>query len=188
MTKSYPDNGKILGIHLRKLCRQDLADMHRWLNSDFVSRWYGKKTYTHSEIIEKYGPHIEGATPVDPFLILNNKTPIGYIQVYKISAYPDYNFYLAADKRTVGIDMFIGERHYLYKGFGSAALRLFVAQIVFQREGIDQCIIGPEPTNKTAIRAYHKAGFQYFKTVQFPDQNHSECLMRIDRAMMVLSG
>ena len=35
-----------------------------------------------SEIIEKYGPHIEGATPVNPYLILDNETPIGYIQVY----------------------------------------------------------------------------------------------------------
>ena len=137
--------------------------------------------------MEKYGPRIEGTTLVDHYLIFDNEIPIGYIQVYKICAYPDYNDYIGADKRTAGIDMFIGERHYLNKGFGSGALHQFINQIVFQRQDIDQCLIGPEPTNKAAIRAYQKAGFQYFKTVQIPDQNRSEYLMRIDRAGMSFS-
>ncbi len=170
------------------MCQDDLANMRRWMNSDFINRWYGKQTYTHSEIMEKYGPRIEGATPIDPYIILHNEIPIGYIQVYKISAYPDYNDYSQTNTRTVGIYMFIDERHYLHKGYGSTALRLFVTQIVFQREDVDQCLIGPEPTNITAIRAYHKAGFKYFKTIYIPDQNHSEYLMRIDRTMMSLSG
>jgi len=188
MTRSYHDQGKNHRIHFRNLCLDDLAHLHRWLNLDFVSCWYGKRTYTYLEIKEKYEPRIKGETPVDPYLILCDDIPIGYIQAYKISALPDYNRYIQADEHTVGIDMLIGERTYLHKGFGSAALRNFVTHIIFQHADVDQCIIGPDPKNKAAIRAYHKAGFQYLKTIQIPDQDESEYLMRIDREMLAQTG
>jgi len=188
MTRSYHDHGKIDRINFRNFCWGDLAHLHRWLNLDFVKRWYGKRVYTYLEIKEKYGPRIEGATPIDPYLILSSEIPIGYIQTYKISAFPEYNRYIQTDEHTLGIDMLIGERTYLHKGFGSTALRKFVTQIAFQHADVNQCLIGPEPMNKAAIRAYHKAGFQYFKTIQIPDQDESEYLMNFDREMLVQSG
>ena len=41
-------------IHFEALTVQDLRLMLQWLNSDFVSRWYGKGSYTYEEVFQKY--------------------------------------------------------------------------------------------------------------------------------------
>ncbi|MBI4642138.1 MAG: GNAT family N-acetyltransferase [Candidatus Tectomicrobia bacterium] len=78
--------------------------------------------------------------------------------------------------------MFIGEADYIHKGLGSSILRTFLREIVFATSDAVSCIIGPEPKNKVAIRAYEKAGFSYLKTIQIPDEEEPEYLMRIERA------
>ena len=117
----------------------------------------------------------------NPFLILYARTPIGYIQSYRISNYPDYNEHVQVDEKTAGIDLFIGEDDYLHRGFGTAILTKFLAEIIFSDDSILSCVIGPEPKNKAAVRCYEKVGFRYFKTITIPDEPESEYLMRIDK-------
>jgi RimJ/RimL family protein N-acetyltransferase len=44
---------------------------------------------------------------------------------------------------------------------------------------VASCVIGPEPKNAAAIRAYAKAGFRHWKTIQQPDEPEPEWLMRL---------
>ena len=78
-------------LNFRKLMVSDLHLMHKWLNTDFVSQWYGQKNYSYEEILQKYSAKISTKNPANPFLILYAHTPIDYIQSYRISDYPDYN-------------------------------------------------------------------------------------------------
>jgi len=168
-------------INFRKLLLSDLDLMLKWLNRDFVKKWYGKQEYSYEEILQKYGSRINGEEPVTPFLISYADTPIGFIQTYRISDYPKYNKYVEADEFTAGVDLFIGENNYLHKSFGTTAISKFVKEIVFSDENIKICIIGPETKNKAAIRSYEKAGFKYFKTIKMPNDPEPEYLMRIYR-------
>ena len=168
-------------INFRNLQISDLHLMHKWLNTDFVSQWYGPKSYSYEKVFKKYSAKISAENLSNPFLILYARTPIGYIQSYRISDYPDYNKYVQADEKTAGIDLFIGEEDYLHKGFGTAILTKFVAEIISSDNSIVSCIIGPEPKNKAAIICYEKVGFRYFKTIHIAGEKEPEYLMRINK-------
>jgi RimJ/RimL family protein N-acetyltransferase len=168
-------------ITFRKLQMDDLVLMHAWLNSPHVSRWYGSGDYTFEQIFEKYAPRIRGETPVHPNIILHAGDPIGYIQTYRISDHPYYNVHVGADTHTAGVDLFIGQADFLHKGYGTAALRKFLEEVVFTDESFTSCVVGPEPDNKAAIRCYEKVGFKYWKTIHIPEEPQDESLMRFSR-------
>jgi RimJ/RimL family protein N-acetyltransferase len=68
---------------------------------------------------------------------------------------------------------------------GSSILRKFLRDVVFANQSIDCCVIGPEPQNKAAIKAYEKAGFRYLKTVQISGEEQPEYLMRLSREDLI---
>jgi len=57
----------------------------------------------------------------------------------------------------------------------------FLVEVVFRDERVRVCVIGPESKNVAAIRAYEKAGFRFFKTIQVPGEPEPEHLMRMSR-------
>jgi RimJ/RimL family protein N-acetyltransferase len=99
-----------------------------------------------------------------------------------IADYPEYADPVAVDADAAGVDLFIGEAAHLHHGLGSHILRAFLREIVFGAMGAGSCIIGPDERNAIAIRSYEKAGFHYLKTVQIPDEDAPEYLMRITPA------
>lgn len=168
-------------INFRKLRLDDLSLMLRWLNSAFVSRWYGRGNYAYDDVLAKYGSRITGESPTEPYLICYGQTPVGYIQTYRIVDHPAYNALVQADEYTAGVDLFIGEARYANQGLGTAALRRFLKEVVFAKAGIKACVLGPDPENKAAIRVYEKVGFSYVKIISQPDGSGDEYLMRIER-------
>jgi RimJ/RimL family protein N-acetyltransferase len=42
-------------------------------------------------------------------------------------------------------------------------------------------VIGPEPKNAAAIRAYEKSGFRFFKSIQVPGEPEPEYLMKLSQ-------
>lgn len=167
-------------IRFRALDSADLPLMHRWLNSDFVARWWeGWPTY--EQVRDNYTPCIDGTDPTRSYIIEINATPIGYVQCYLIRDYPDYSKYVAEDENAAGMDVFIGEPEYARRGLGPLILRAFMREVVFPATGAISCIIGPAVNNRAAIRAYEKAGFKYLKTISIPGELEPEYLMRIGR-------
>ncbi len=168
------------GVSFRRLRIEDIALVHRWLNTPHVARWWYEDVGPYEEVEEKYVAYIEGREGVEPYLILHGEFPIGYIQTYSISDDAEYAALIEVEDSS-GIDLFIGEEGFLYKGLGSLVIRRFLAEVVFADESIEVCVIGPEPKNQAAIRAYEKAGFRYFKTIQVPGEPEPEYLMKLAR-------
>ncbi len=168
-------------ISFGELKESDLELMRKWLNTDFVKAWYGKKEWTFQEIADHYLPMINKKEPTDAFLIYYDRTPVGYIQTYLINDYPDYNQYVQAGNNVAGMDLFIGERDYYHKGLGVQILVAFLNEVVFMNPLVQSCIVGPEPKNLAAIKAYHHSGFRYLKTIQIPDEEEPEYLMEIKK-------
>jgi RimJ/RimL family protein N-acetyltransferase len=169
-------------IAFRRLEADDLPRMHRWLTTEHVRRWYGEEGRSLEEVTAHYEPRIRGEEPTDSYIILYGETPIGYIQTYLIHDHLDYVQFVDVSEKAAGVDLFIGEQDYLHKGLGAPILKKFLREVVFAKPEAESCIIGPEPKNTAAIRAYEKAGFRYLKTIQVPDEPEPEYLMRITRA------
>ena len=174
-------------ISFRRLRSSELPLMHRWLNTPHVARWWYGDDTSWRGVEEEYTRYIEGREPVEPYLILHDGTPIGYVQAYLIAHDEEYARLVGVED-SAGVDMFIGEAEYLYRELGSRILRRFLAEVIFRDEGVRVCVIGPEPKNVAAIRAYEKAGFRYFKTIQVPAEPEPEHLMRITREEFETGG
>lgn len=157
--------------------------MYKWLNQDHVTRWYGKERnyQIYQNVEDHYLPRARKDFPTKAFIIYIDQNPVGYIQTYKITDYPDYNQYVQTDQKSAGMDLFIGEEDYLHRGFGPKIIQKFLNEVVFEIFDVDNCIIGPEPENLAAIKAYQKAGFTYWKTIKIPDEAEPEYLMVLSR-------
>lgn len=170
------------GISFRELRSSDLDLMHRWLSAPHVRRWWYDEGTSRPEIEEAYLPLIEGRDAAKPFVILHEDKPIGYIQYYPISAENDEAYASLVDvKNSAGVDLFIGEAEYLHRDLGRHIIQNFLSEHIFSDPEIEVCIIGPEPKNAAAIRAYEKAGFRFFKTIQVPVEPEPEYLMKLTR-------
>jgi len=170
------------GISFRRLRSSDLDLMHRWLNAPHVRRWWYAEGNSYREIEEHYLPAIEGREAAKPFAILHRGKPIGFVQSYRISAEDDETYAsLVGVEDSAGVDLFIGDPDYLYRGLGQHVIRRFLSEHVFSDPGVKVCVIGPEPKNTAAIRAYEKAGFRFFKTIQVPGEPEPEYLMKLTR-------
>lgn len=170
-------------IGFRRMVMDDLPLMHHWLQTPHVLEWWwGGVAPTPEAIAEEYGPRILSEEATQTYFILSAGEEIGYIQTYRIRDYPEYAAAVGADEEAAGVDLFIGETDYLHKGLGSHILRRFLRDVVFAADDIASCIIGPSEANASAIRAYEKAGFRYFKTIPSENEPTPEYLMRITRA------
>jgi aminoglycoside 6'-N-acetyltransferase len=168
-------------IRFRSLYHCDLPLMYAWLNRDFVSRWFGAKPRTYEEVERRYEPRIHGNVPIEPYLMLYDDLPIGYIQSYRLVDRPGYSELIGAGPGTAGVDLFIGERDYLYVGFGTAMLQAFLDRIVFRDFFTERCIAGADVRNRAAIRCYEKVGFGFWKLINLPSKSRAVCFMGIGR-------
>lgn len=168
-------------ISFRPLKKEDLELVHKWFSSEHVKEWYSKKEWTLDEIKAKYLPAILGTVPTQRFLIMFDEKPIGQIQMYKINDHPEYKKIIQVDENAAGIDLFIGEEDFLHKGLGSTIIKKFLKDFVFAKLDVSSCVIGPDPKNIVAIKAYQKSGFSYLKTVFNPEEKEEEYLMEIKK-------
>lgn len=166
------------------LAEADLRLVRRWLLEPHVSRWWAdppRDTYPDDEL-DKYRARINGGSdPTEIFFIRHRRRPIGFIQCYRIGDDDTYAEALALEAPAVGIDLFIGEPAEIGKGHGPKVIRAFLRDVVFAMYDVDDCVIGPSVKNTSAIRAYEKAGFRFFKDARVPDEPDPEHLMRIRR-------
>lgn len=167
------------GIRFKRLRTSDLSLVHRWLHTPHVARWWYEDVGTYEEVSARYSAYIKGREPVEPYLILYGGRPIGYIQAYRVSDDEEYTE-LVGIEGSAGVDLFIGEEGLLYRGLGPRLIRRFLEEVVFADASIEVCIIDPQPENKSAIRAYEKSGFRYFKSVDTSEG--PAYLMKLTRA------
>lgn len=161
----------------RRLKREDFSLLYQWMNSGEVKEWYTKGDITRSRIEEKYLPCVNGTSPKLTMLAFMDEEPIGFVQAYALHHYSEYAKQVGIPD-SVGIDLFIGEASRVNQGLGSQMLRVFVEGVLphYFHERI--AVIGPEPENKRAIRAYEKAGFRFSHQIENPREENREYLMR----------
>jgi RimJ/RimL family protein N-acetyltransferase len=167
------------GFGFERLKARDLPLIHRWLHTPHVNRWWYEDAGTCEEVSAQYSAYIEGREPIEPYLILYGGRPVGYIQSYRVSDDEEYDK-LVGIEDAAGVDLFIAEEDLLYRGLGPRLIRRFLKEVVFADRGVEVCIIDPEPENRAAIRAYEKAGFRHFESVQ--TSGGPAYLMKLGRA------
>jgi RimJ/RimL family protein N-acetyltransferase len=144
-------------VLLRPTTPEEIPQVFAWATNpdpEVQRYFYGDKIPTYEEFLEEWEPHyFDGSQPTRGrcYTILAGGTaPIGIV---------NYNEFDAEGKR-VTFDIIIGERENLGRGYGSDALRTLVRYLFATFSTLEIAIIGANPANARAIRAYEKAGFR----------------------------
>jgi aminoglycoside 6'-N-acetyltransferase len=169
-----------VSISFRLLGRSDFPLLQEWLSAPHVAAWWGEPLDL-AAVDRKYGPRVDGTEPTHIFVIENGGRPVGWIQWYLWSDYPEHALQLKAEPASAGIDLAIGELAMIGSGFGTIAIRAFVEQIVFAGTRISAVITDPAENNLRSLRAFEKAGFTTTNTVQLAGENFKRQVVRMYR-------
>jgi RimJ/RimL family protein N-acetyltransferase len=170
-----------LQISFRPMALDDLELMHRWLNDDFVARWWPGWPRLE-QVRAKYAPRIEGTDPTECFIIELDGRPTGFIQCYReVADSPHLRALFEEPERVAGIDLFLGDRAHAYHGLGPRVIRDFLRRVVFASPQTRLCIIDPAHNNFAAIRAYKKVGFHHIGTIAIPGELEPSYVMAMKR-------
>lgn len=164
------------------MAEADLPLLHEWLERPHIRRWWGEKTRTFEQVVEHYLPSIEGHDPTDHYVVLLDKRPVGMVQTYLVSDYPEHAELMGvSDSATAGVDILIGEEELIGQGLGTQMLCRFVSEVVFARSTTESCIADPDVLNVASVRAFEKAGFRVVREFLDPSDGQTRALVRLDR-------
>jgi len=158
-------------IAFRPLGSADIPLLARWLDDPEVGRWYDEGGSTLEYLTPLYAPVIAGDDPNRAFIVLIEGAAAGYVQAVPIDAFPAYAAQLRLEAGAVGIDLYIGEAAFRGRGLGALILSRFTEDVVFGLMRAPLAVIGPDPTNRRAVRCYEEAGFAWIKTVDVVDDD-----------------
>ena len=167
-------------VSFRPLSRSDFPLLQRWLTTLHVDTWW-HEPLDRASVHARYGPRVDGAEPTQVFVIEYDGRPIGWIQWYLWSDYPEHALQLRAELISAGIDLAIGEHAITGLGLGPAAICEFLSRIVFADPRVSAVIADPEVGNLRSLRAFEKAGFVVTNTVQLAGEGFQRRVVRKDR-------
>ena len=132
-----------------------------WCQESFVYEWFEQRKLSESEIYNKYYNKINNANQ-KLFYINVDSRHIGIVQYYK-SDYVLDNFHNLFE-----YDLFIGEKSYLYKGYGQDIINL-VNKLLLDKEKADGIILRPFKRNIAACKCYERCNFIKIKEYEGVD-------------------
>ena len=96
-----------------------------------------------------------------------NGSPIGFIQIID-PAKEETNYWGTIEHNKRAIDIWIGEKENLGKGYGSIMMKLALNRC-FNATNVTEVLIDPLESNTDAIRFYKRIGFEFVENRTFGD-------------------
>jgi aminoglycoside 6'-N-acetyltransferase len=163
-------------IEFEPLRHEHLPMLREWLEREHVRRWWRDSL---DDSIAEYAKAIDGLDPSDHYLIVVDGRPVGMIETYLVSEFPEWEAIVEVGDDVAGVDLLIGEEGLTGQGLGPRVLESFVRGLVFARPETRACVAAVDEDNVRSWRAFEKAGFHYVRDVE--DEGRPHRLMRLDR-------
>lgn len=135
-------------FEFKKLLPEDIPLIHKWLTHPHVKEHWTEEPSPNLETFKERLEDKIKAEGVNPYLVVLQGKPIGYIQSYSV------------DDKTYGIDQFIGVEEFVGKGLGSMFVKEFTDDLLLNNKKVTRIITDPKISNLRAQKAYEKAGFK----------------------------
>jgi aminoglycoside 6'-N-acetyltransferase len=131
--------------------------LSRWLAAPHVTQWWPGASGGDA-VEQRFGPRVDGTEPTEVFLVEVDKKPVGFVQRYRQSDYPEWDRAARVDN-AIGIDYLIGEVEYIGAGIASEAIRQATGQAFWDYPDVGAVCAVPQQANIGSWRALEKAGF-----------------------------
>jgi aminoglycoside 6'-N-acetyltransferase len=168
-----------VSIRFEPLTRDDLPQLLVWLQKPHVAEWW-RDLQTMEQVEADHLPAIDRAEPSYHYVIVVDDRPVGMIQQYLVSDFPEWEEILHVGEGVAGVDLLIGDEDAVGRGLGPEVLRTFVSEVVFATEGTHAVVAGVEPGNARSLRAFEKAGFRL--AFDYEEEGRPHRLLQLDRA------
>jgi RimJ/RimL family protein N-acetyltransferase len=168
-----------VSIRFRPLTRDDLVQLHAWLQKPHVAAWW-RDLETMEQVEADHLAALEGREPSYHYLIVVDDRPVGMIQWYLVSDFPEWEEILHVGDGVAGVDLLIGEEDAVGRGLGPEVLRTFISEVVFADAGTTAVVAGVEPGNTRSLRAFEKAGFRV--AFDYEEEGRPHRLLRLERS------
>jgi RimJ/RimL family protein N-acetyltransferase len=144
------------GLKLREFIDNDINIMERWLNKDYILKWYSDPNGWLLEIKKRK----EEFKFIHHYIAVENNKPIGFCQYYDCF-YAEEDWYKAQEPNILfSIDYLIGEEEYLGKGYGKQMIQLLKEEIK-KKTKAKKIIVQPEKENIQSNNLLKSVGFSY---------------------------
>ncbi len=148
-----------LKLNFRPLAKADFPLFAQWLSRPHVQRWW-REPATVEHVAKDYGACTDGDFTTRVYVVQDGSKPIGIIQVFRLSDYPDEDQYYPF-RGAVSIDYLIGEEEYVGRGVGTRVIREFIDTVVRKLyPDATGVATGAEVENVASLGALRKAGFE----------------------------
>ena len=145
---------------------------------------HARETFGHwtlPDVLDTYSKAIDGREPFHAYVVLADGAPVGMMSWCRFRDFPEMRAcYEVEDDDAVNCDVLLGEM--AHRGLGPGLVRQFLREIVFVDPTVTSCVIDPHARNRTAIRAYEKAGFTFVREVLDHEDQVPLHLMALSRA------
>ena len=167
-----------MSIRFEPLTRDHLPQLLAWLQTAHVAEWW-RDLQTREQVEADHLPAIDGQEPSFHYVIVADERPVGMIQWYLVSDFPEWEETLHVGEGVAGVDLLIGEKDAIGRGLGPEILRTFIRDVVFAHEEAKAVVAGIEPGNTRSLRAFEKAGFQF--AFDYEEEGRPHRLLRFER-------
>ncbi|WP_030162577.1 MULTISPECIES: GNAT family N-acetyltransferase [Actinomycetes] len=154
-------------MRFRPIERHDLPLIQRWLEQPHVARFWNHDT-SDAAVERDFGGSIKGTEPCEVFIVIHDGAPIGLIQRYLFSAYPEdlveMQTLVAVPPNALSVDYFIGVPDLTGQGLGTAMIREMVDKSWVDHPSSDTIIVPVAVANPASWRALLAAGFTQIAT------------------------
>jgi len=165
-------------LAFRPLERADFPALLGWLGEPHVVRWWRHRPEELSSVERKYGPRVDGDSPVRVHVLLVDGVAAGIFQHYATAEYPAYAE-AVGDAEAIAIDYLLGDPALIGRGIGPQAIWAYARDVV---PPAPRVLASPDLTNQPSIRALLKAGFRHERDATVEDRTEAVCVL--DRARL----
>lgn len=161
------DSTKKLRFTFRPVVESQQVLIHEWLKQDYIQEWiHGEGLQNTLKGLTRFIQDYSVTKKIDReseltqhWIGYERDRPFVYLLTSNIFKGDDsvYSSNRQTNGLAITLDMFIGDRDYLGKGFAAQIIREF---LVSHFSDVSEVFIDPEQSNKRAVHVYQKAGFQ----------------------------
>ena len=163
-----------MSIRFEPLTRDDLPQLLSWLQKPHVAEWW-RDLQTMEQVEADHLPALEGREPSYHYVIVVDDRPVGMIQTYLVSDYPEWEAIVQVGKDVAGVDSLIGDEDLIGQCLGPRILTEFVRDVITA----PAVIATVEEPNRRSWRAFEKAGFRV--AFDYEEEGRPHRLMRLER-------
>lgn len=143
-------------LRLKPVEDSDIELLAKWLNKDYILKWYNDADEWLKEIRERNGEF----GFLHHFIVMKNNKPIGFGQYYDCFDVQEEWYIIERPDRMYSIDYLIGEEEYLGKGYGKEIVRLLMDEI-YNLSPEAEIVVQPDNDNIPSCKALLANGFVY---------------------------